>query len=316
MTSRAKLDTGHLSRVVLNRVAAWRENGSVLGQRTGRGGRRLVLAIVIAVAAVLVLSAAGARDGRAASRSASVAAGEPQSIPMGDRKTPPGWIAIDKVSNGCGGGPLIGLQNWIGDTATYGNLNPFEPKFKVNFREACNLHDAAYSGAYVWDSLRGKFKDFRDTTQAQADYDLQRDMNLLCNAQIPARWEDARRQCRDGVGHYMLVRAVGRFSYRDRYTLTGGWANTAPGWPVCDIGASLWNMSQSGRDVTATWQHGTSGGAQGSFKGVLVTGDKITDDQVIGQYTITSRPPAQRRRRRRRPRRPRDGSCSIPGRRR
>jgi hypothetical protein len=202
---------------------------------------------------------------------------------------PPGWIAIEKVSNGCGGGDAStepGIQNMVGDSATYGTGNPFEPSFKVNFREACNFHDAAYSGALVWDSLKGKFTDFRGITQKEADDKMQADMDLLCEAQIPERWPKARANCKSGINHWLLVSAIGSVNFRDRTEIDGMWHNVAPGWPLCDIGANDWTITQNGRNVTVRWRNGAGGSQVGTFKGVLVTGDKPRDDRVVGEYTI------------------------------
>ena len=210
-------------------------------------------------------------------------------LPPPDQR-PPGWIAIEKVSNGCGGGGAStepGLQNWLGDSAIFGSLNPFEPKFRVNFREACNLHDAAYSGAYVWDSINNKFTDFRGMTRKEADDKLQRDMDKLCEARIPARWTTAVENCKAGVGHWIIVRVIGIFIYRARIDLTGKWENPNPGWPLCDTGVGLWTITQTGRTVIADWQHGTSGGSYGHFEGVFVTGDLLGDDRVTGTFTVT-----------------------------
>jgi hypothetical protein len=239
----------------------------------------IVLAALVSVAAADAGSVT-AGSGRTAARSAD----EPTTIPVPEKR-PAGWIAIDKVSNGCGGGALIGLQNWIGDTATYGSGNPFEPVFKVSFREACNLHDAAYSGALVWDGIHGAFTDFRSMTQKEADDKMQADMNLACNAQIPPKYDKLREECKAGVNHYRLVRVTGALNFRDRNDLSGAWANQNPGWPLCDIGAHPWTIKQTGREVTVTWLHGS--GQAGSFKGVLITGDKLTDDRIVGEYTLS-----------------------------
>ena len=90
---------------------------------------------------------------RRVSAGAGTAADVPRAHPL-PSKRPPGWIAIEKVSDGCGqeGSPFRAhdqrYENDDGETIT------------VDFNEACNLHDAAYSGAYVWDSINGRFVDF------------------------------------------------------------------------------------------------------------------------------------------------------------
>ena len=111
-------------------------------------------------------------------------------------------------------------------------------------------------------------------------------MDLLCEAQIPERWAKARAKCKSGINHWLLVSAIGSFNFRDRTAIDGMWHNVAPGWPLCDIGANDWTITQTGRNVTGRWRNGTGGSQVGTFKGVLVTGDKPKDDRVAGEYTI------------------------------
>jgi hypothetical protein len=201
-------------------------------------------------------------------------------------KRPPGWIAIEAVSNGCGPGKAQaepGAINKLTDSSTFGNGNPFDPSFTVNFRAACLLHDAGYSGALVWDRINGKFVDFRGMTKKEVDDKFFDDMAKLCEAKIPARWETALKNCKEGIGRYLIVRAG--FGYRDRVDLTGTWLNPAPGWPVCDVGAHPWRITQTGRKVTARWRHG-NGTQTGEFDGIFVTGDQAGDDRVEGTFTI------------------------------
>jgi hypothetical protein len=109
-------------------------------------------------------------------------------------------------------------------------------------------------------------------------------MAKLCEAKIPARWARALESCKTGIGRYLIVRAG--YGYRERIDLTGGWLNTAPGWPVCDIGAHAWRITQTGRKVTASWRHG-NGDQRGEFTGIFVNGDQAGDDRVQGTFTIT-----------------------------
>jgi hypothetical protein len=252
-----------------------------------------------AVALGVSVCAVGAVSAGAATRGAMTRMAPQRSettpVPMthplpANEKPPPGWIAIEEVSNGCGGGEAStepGLQNWIGDSATFGDGLLTDPRYEVNFREACNLHDAAYSGAYVWDSIHGKFTDFRGMTQKEADDKLQSDMDRLCEKTIPARWETTRANCKAGIGHWLAVRAIGGLGpYKRRIDLTGKWFNTNPGWPLCDTGGSDWTVTQTGRRVTAEWQHGTDGSKFGHFEGTLITRDH--DSIVQGTYTVTA----------------------------
>lgn len=206
--------------------------------------------------------------------------------PLPDKR-PPGWVAIETVSNGCGPGKARAKPNAVNaltDSSTFGSGNPFDPTFEVNFREACLLHDAGYSGALVWDKINGKFVDFRGLTKKEVDDKFFDDMAKLCEAKIPARSEAALKNCKEGIGRYLIVRAG--FGFRDRIDLSGTWLNPAPGWPVCDIGAHPWRITHKGRNVIASWRHG-NGDQKGEFVGVYVTGDQEGDDRVEGTFTIT-----------------------------
>src|SRR5579872_2970220 len=71
---------------------------------------------------------------------------------------PLGAVDIADVSNGCGGGSFritVWVQNQIGDSSVYRDSAPFLRRYPVDFREACKLHDAGYSGAKVWDAING-----------------------------------------------------------------------------------------------------------------------------------------------------------------
>ena len=85
----------------------------------------------------------------------------------------------------------------------------------------------------------------------------------------------------------MVTDVLNPIGPRPRIQLDGSWRNQSPGFPVCDISAKPWTMSQSGRKVTARWEHGTSGAAVGRFTGTSVTGDGLGDDRVEGTYEIT-----------------------------
>src|SRR5206468_3066353 len=100
---------------------------------------------------------------------------------------------IESVSNGCGGGEwkiVVKVQNFFGNTSTYYNVankylfHPQARPFTVDFRAACDLHDAGYAGAVVKDKLRGGIKDFRGWTRKQVDEKFLADMRMLCRQQI------------------------------------------------------------------------------------------------------------------------------------
>jgi len=133
-----------------------------------------------------------------------------------------GIVPISTVSNGCGGGnwaTIVAVQNYLGNTSVYknSNINPAAESFTVNFVEACNLHDAGYSGAIVQDILRGQIDDFRNWSRKQVDDKFLADMRFLCMRQIPARAATALENCKATGGNfsfgaesrYNLVRKIG-----------------------------------------------------------------------------------------------------------
>lgn len=77
----------------------------------------------------------------------------PAAAPQPWPALPDALVPIGSVSNGCGGGKAS-AQGKFGDSSTYrdSNINPAARSYTVNFREACKLHDAGYSGAKVRDA--------------------------------------------------------------------------------------------------------------------------------------------------------------------
>jgi hypothetical protein len=120
-------------------------------------------------------------------------------------------VPIERVSNGCGGGVAtwdVGVlaQNYFGNEHTYFDSGS-GLKYTVNFKDACDLHDAGYGGHTVVDKLRpGKqgIKDFRDSTRREVDNKFLQDMRLLCHQGIPATAEDALAKCIGGAAYYAL----------------------------------------------------------------------------------------------------------------
>jgi hypothetical protein len=249
--------------------------------------RRAVAVVLVAALVVAALFAA-----RAGARSEGIAPNPPKFKLLPDKR-PPGWVAIESVANGCGPGKASAEPS-PADASQFSNLdslNPIDRAFEaveVNFRAACELHDAGYSGALVWDKINGQFIDFRDAkwTRAAVDQKFKEDMEKLCVEQVPADAPLALERCKTGGVRYRVVRAAGWVAYRPRLDLSGSWSNTADGWPLCDTAVGSWTVKQSGRTVVADWQHGTAG-SYGHFEGVYVTGDQAGDDRVVGTYTIT-----------------------------
>jgi hypothetical protein len=127
-------------------------------------------------------------------------------------------VPIETVSNGCGGAgwdSLVKLQNYLGNTSKFSisNINPVAGVYTVNFKAACDLHDAGYTGAVVRDRLHGnRIVDFRKLTRAQIDLKFLADMQLLCKRYIPASAPTARKNCMSTGGN-ASVGAMSRFDF-------------------------------------------------------------------------------------------------------
>ncbi len=143
-------------------------------------------------------------------------------------------MPIASVSNGCGGAgwdSVVAAQNYLGNTSVYrnSNLNPLARKFTVNFKDACDLHDAGYGGAIVKDKLRGGVKDFRKWTRRQVDEKFFADMRLLCQRTIPAAFATALANCMSTGGNasfgaesrYNFVRRWGKHFFDADLSKTG-----------------------------------------------------------------------------------------------
>jgi hypothetical protein len=203
---------------------------------------------------------------------------------------PNALVAIDSVSNGCGSGKAS-AQGKFGDTSLYrdSNVNPLAKSYTVNFREACKLHDAGYSGAKVRDALHaGKVVDFFTWTKKEVDDKFYEDMVLICERSIPASAAVALANCKATGGNgsfgaksrYNFVNRFGGLFWNDRPNLRGQW--TLKG----DAVAAPWAVTQSRRTVKIVW-HGGAGHAnlRGEFRGTLISRDQ--DSIVKGFAHLT-----------------------------
>ncbi len=202
---------------------------------------------------------------------------------------PNALVPIASVSNGCGGGEA-NAQGKFGDTSTYkdSNINPAAQSYTVNFREACKLHDAGYSGAKVTDALHGgKVVDFFTSTRAQVDTKFLEDMRLICDSTIPATATTARANCRATGGNvsvgalsrYNFVNRAGGLFWKERPKLRGQWTLQGSDGPP-------WAIVQSVRTVKAVWRGGTGHpNLRGEFRGTLISRDQ--DSIVRGSARVT-----------------------------
>jgi hypothetical protein len=285
----------------------------VIGKRGDgtRAGRRLVAgldknvwrsAALVVAAFVVIVPGAGARTISGKSSMIPKAAGAGPTYPA-EPPVPTAVVPISQVSNGCGGGSsvILKFQNFLGNTSVYhdSNINPASEKFEVTFVKACNLHDAGYSGAEVYDAIHSGYVDFRTWTKAQVDEKFLADMRILCEQQIPTSATVALENCK-GTGGNFSVGAESRykfltehscvsplscggvisaFNYNTRIDLTGPWQNQA------DRVSPAWHITQTGRLVTADWRGGAGhSGLVGHFVGTDVTLDH--SDVVKGTMSV------------------------------
>jgi hypothetical protein len=82
--------------------------------------------------------------------------------------------------------------------------------FVVNFRPACDMHDAGYDGGVVFDSINGGAVDTRSQSRLTIDNRFYNDLITLCNRQIGGNAPVARAQCYSIAStYYFAVRAAG-----------------------------------------------------------------------------------------------------------
>jgi hypothetical protein len=67
--------------------------------------------------------------------------------------------------------------------------------FVVNFRPACDMHDAGYDGGIVYHPFSGVVMDTRGMSRSSIDYLFYVDLMSSCNSQIGANAMVARSQC-------------------------------------------------------------------------------------------------------------------------
>ena len=82
--------------------------------------------------------------------------------------------------------------------------------FFVNFRPACDMHDAGYDGGFVFDSINGGIVDTRPQSRLTIDNRFYNDLITLCNRQIGGNAPAARVQCYSiAATYYWAVRGAG-----------------------------------------------------------------------------------------------------------
>jgi hypothetical protein len=82
--------------------------------------------------------------------------------------------------------------------------------FVVNFRPACDMHDAGYDGGIVFDPINGPIVDTRGMSRFTIDNRFYNDLLTLCNRQIGWNAPVARSLCYGiATTYYSAVRAAG-----------------------------------------------------------------------------------------------------------
>jgi len=152
-------------------------------------------------------------------------------------------VPIARVSNGCGGEgwkTVVEWENYFGNSHSYvdSNIDPLATSYTVDFKPACDLHDAGYAGVTVADAINGGVIDFHDWTRFQVDHNFWHNMMELCDRKIPASATVARQKCHGygsrytptSIGSEMLfsiVRSIGN-SFFDADLTKPGLQETGP----------------------------------------------------------------------------------------
>jgi hypothetical protein len=196
-------------------------------------------------------------------------------------KLPDALVSLASVSNGCGGG-VASQTAQFGDTSTYLNSNnPLGTRYVVSFRQACNVHDAGYSGAKVHDPFSGDVIDFFGWSQKRIDDKFLTDMRTLCEGHLAHRSAPvALADCKARGGktswgaltRYDFVRSWGHRFYRARPNLTGVWTD----------GRLRVAIAQRLRSVRGVWQDGD---LKGEFRGTLISLDQ---DSIVKGFARTT----------------------------
>ena len=101
----------------------------------------------------------------------------------------PGLLPASVYSNGCSGPPwnaLFDTSPPLPDPTTgFPFFFPIPRFFSVNFRTACDMHDAGYEGGFVFDPATGVPVDTSRQSRLTIDLKFLNDLKTLCNRTIP-----------------------------------------------------------------------------------------------------------------------------------
>ncbi|MFA7323685.1 MAG: phospholipase A2 [Candidatus Nanopelagicales bacterium] len=120
-------------------------------------------------------------------------------------------VSLESVSNGCGGGE-VGDEPRFLDEVTFSS-GTSGLRFKVRFRTACNIHDAAYGGYKIRNPLhKNAVVDYLTVPRKTVDDQFRKDLKLVCDQQLPKAKSaaSAKKKCYAYADAYWVaVRAAG-----------------------------------------------------------------------------------------------------------
>jgi hypothetical protein len=133
--------------------------------------------------------------------------------PLAHADTLPGNTSIPFPASSYGNGCSVPGPNLLFDTSPpLVDPSPWAWPyvFVVNFRPACDMHDAGYDGGIVFDSINGGVVDTRFQSRLTIDNRFYNDLITLCNRQIGGNAFVARSLCYSiAATYYGAVRAAG-----------------------------------------------------------------------------------------------------------
>ncbi|MDO8731121.1 MAG: phospholipase A2 [Actinomycetota bacterium] len=105
-------------------------------------------------------------------------------------------VSLESVSNGCGGGEVGDDPRFLDEVSFSSGTKGL--RFKVRFRQACNIHDAGYGGYKIRNPLhKNTGVDYLAVPRKTIDDQFLRDLRLLCDEQLPKSQSaaGAKKQC-------------------------------------------------------------------------------------------------------------------------
>jgi hypothetical protein len=133
--------------------------------------------------------------------------------PMAHADTQPGNLSILFPAAAYGNGCSVPGPNLLFDTSPpLVDPSPWAWPyvFVVNFRAACDMHDAGYDGGIVFDPVNGGAIDTRGLSRLTIDNRFYNDLITLCNRQVGGNAFVARSLCYGiAATYYTAVRAAG-----------------------------------------------------------------------------------------------------------